>query len=262
MKITFLGTCSGTEPMPNMHQTSFVIEIGNAYYWFDAGEGCGYTAYTHGIDVTRVRALFISHVHIDHVGGLPHLIFTMNKVEGRYGLSHINDGNIDVFIPNPKTLEAALYLANDGRLNHGNEKHSGVNMIAHRVCDGVAYEDENVKITALHSTHIKGDGENGEWNAFSYLIEADGKRVIYSGDVGSPTDFDALIGDGCDLLIMENGHHKISDVLDYMQERKIKKLLFNHHGREMIADRAAAKQKITERGLNADICYDGMIQSL
>lgn len=261
MKITFLGTCSGTEPMPNMHHTSFVVEIGGSCYWFDAGEGCGHTAYTHGIDVTRVRSIFISHVHIDHIGGLPHLIFAMNKVESRYNLSHINGGNVDVFIPNPKIVDAALYIARDGNLNHA-AKNGGVNLIAHRVCDGVAFEDENIKVTALHSSHIKGDGINGEWNAFSYLIEADGKRVIYSGDVGAPTDFDALIGDGCDLLIMETGHHKVSDVLDYMQKRKIKKLLFNHHGREIIADRAAAKQKITERGVNADICYDGMVQSL
>ena len=62
LTLTFLGTCSGTEPMPGRHHQSFVIEAGGIYYWFDAGENCAHRAYTSGIDVTRVRAVFISHI--------------------------------------------------------------------------------------------------------------------------------------------------------------------------------------------------------
>ena len=70
MKIYYLGTCSGTEPMKGTHQTSFVIEIDGALYWFDAGEGCAHTAVTvAGLDITKTEALFISHPHIDHTGG-------------------------------------------------------------------------------------------------------------------------------------------------------------------------------------------------
>ena len=78
--IIFLGTCSGTEPMPGRHHSSVVFEINGTYYWFDAGESCSHTAYTSGIDVTRIRAIFISHMHIDHVGGLANLIFTDHAV--------------------------------------------------------------------------------------------------------------------------------------------------------------------------------------
>ena len=59
-KIHFLGTCSGTEPMPDMHHCSIVMEIGAAIYWFDAGENCSHRAYTTGIDIMKTRALFIS----------------------------------------------------------------------------------------------------------------------------------------------------------------------------------------------------------
>lgn len=36
--IIFLGTCSGTEPMPGRHHSSVVFEINGTYYWFDAAE--------------------------------------------------------------------------------------------------------------------------------------------------------------------------------------------------------------------------------
>ena len=46
--------------MPERHHQSFVVEVGGLYYWFDAGENCSHRAYTSGIDVTRVCAVFIS----------------------------------------------------------------------------------------------------------------------------------------------------------------------------------------------------------
>ena len=60
MKIYFLGTCAGTEPMPTRRHMSFVIESDQRYYWFDAGEGCSYTGHNLGIDLLAVKSIFIS----------------------------------------------------------------------------------------------------------------------------------------------------------------------------------------------------------
>ena len=51
--------------MPNRRHTSFVIEHRGGVYWFDAGEGCAYTAHLLGVDLLAVQAIFISHVHMD-----------------------------------------------------------------------------------------------------------------------------------------------------------------------------------------------------
>lgn len=51
MRITFTGTCSGTEPMAGRHHCSFVIEHNLGVYWFDAGECCSHTGYLAREDV-------------------------------------------------------------------------------------------------------------------------------------------------------------------------------------------------------------------
>ena len=97
MKIHFLGTCSGTEPYPGRHHSSFVIEYDQRLYWFDAGEGCGHTAHVMGLNTLSTEAMFISHPHIDHTGGLPHLVWMLKKLESRTEEPISNQ--IDVFRP-------------------------------------------------------------------------------------------------------------------------------------------------------------------
>ena len=256
MKIHFIGTCSGTEPMPNMHHCCLVFEINGTYYWFDAGENCSHTAYTKmGIDLSHVRCVFISHPHIDHIGGLANLLYNLNKLVWRKIPHEDNGGVVNFFLPSEELFGLVKKLAFLDRASFP------LTMNDYLVKDGLIYEDENIRVTALHTTHLREDGSNG-WHAYSYLIEAEGKRVVFSGDVGNYEELDAQIGDGVDILIAETGHHKVSDVLDYMESRNIKKLIFNHHGREIINDRPSAQALIDSRALNAVIASDCLVEEL
>lgn len=240
-EIYFLGTLSGTEPFEGMHHCSLVIEAGGMNYWFDAGEGCAYTAHTMGLDVLNTRALFVSHPHPDHTCGLPHLLLVLVKLIRRLKRQLIFKNRLDVFFPGLKTFEGAKILFKTFEL----KDQWRFEMVEHEMQDGLLFEDENIRVSALHNRHMKEDGSKG-WHSYSFLIEVAGKRVVFSGDVLSSDELDPLVKDGCDLLIHETGHHPVSDVCEYAIDRKVGTLFFNHHGREIINGREEAEKLVAE----------------
>ena len=261
MKIYYVGTCSGTEPMAGMHHTSIAIECGNSLYWFDAGEGCAHTAYTLGMDVMSSRAIFVSHPHIDHIGSLANLLSLFGKLIGHYGLKLAHGNEVKVFFPGLELFGAVKSVA-FGNCPGGTKRFV---ITEEELRDGVIYKDENIRVTAVHNRHLNEDGSKG-WHSYSFLIEGEEKRVVFSGDVKESSELDALLSEGCDLLIHETGHHAVTDVCDYAAKMGVKALRFTHHGRDIIENRADREQDVLEyskkRGISIRICSDGDAEAI
>jgi len=99
-------------------------------------------------------------------------------------------------------------------------------------------------------------------SSFSFLIEADSERIIYSGDVRSPKEMDPFVEEGCDRLIMETGHHSVSDVCEYAISKKVKHVYFNHHGRQILnhpkESKALMEDYENQSNTAFHLCFDGM----
>jgi ribonuclease Z len=78
--VTILGS-SSAKPTPNRNPSAQVVNIHEQYYLVDAGEGVQQQLVRYGVNPLKLRAVFISHLHGDHIFGLFPLISTL----GLYG---------------------------------------------------------------------------------------------------------------------------------------------------------------------------------
>lgn len=87
MKLTILGCYSAT-PRTLTNPTSQLLEIRNHMFLIDCGEGTQVQLRKHKLKFSRIKHIFISHLHGDHFFGLPGLISTF-RLLGRESKLHI-----------------------------------------------------------------------------------------------------------------------------------------------------------------------------
>jgi ribonuclease Z len=75
MKLTILG-CHSATPRTNTNPTSQVLEIKNHMFLIDCGEGTQVELRRNKVKFSRIKHIFISHLHGDHYFGLIGLIST------------------------------------------------------------------------------------------------------------------------------------------------------------------------------------------
>lgn len=225
-KIYLFGSCSGTEHEIGRHHTSFALEVGEDLYWFDAGENCSYTATEMGLDLLKVKAVFISHPHIDHVGGLPVFLAMQRKL---VAVRKVERVPLDVFLPCRGTWDGIMEMLKYTE----HQFYCPFPLTARTVADGVIFDDGQVRVTAFHNHHMP-QNEDGSYYSYTYRVETEGKSFVFSGDVKGVEDLGGAVGDECDLLLMETGHHKVEDVCRYVESAPIGRLIFVHHGRAIL----------------------------
>ena len=92
LKVTILGSASA-KPTVNTHPSAQIVNANEQYFLVDAGEGVQQQMFRNGINPLKLRAVFISHLHGDHVYGLFPLLSTL----GLYG----RQTPLTVYAPHP-----------------------------------------------------------------------------------------------------------------------------------------------------------------
>ena len=219
MKLTFFGTSHGT-PSAERFCSCLALEIGESIYIIDAGAPLIDQLYRNGRDPYRVRTIFVSHTHGDHIDGIPRFISLMDS-RPQY------DG-VDVYLPEQKVADAIVNLveAASGR------PMKGQNVRMHSFDETFLYEDEKLRLSVIPNGHLSGRKDTYDRPSYSFVIEAEGKRVIYTGDLSTNircNDFPMIaIDEPSDLLICEMAHFLMEHITPYIERCKTKKLCFTH----------------------------------
>lgn len=197
IKVTLLGTGTPT-PRLSSFSASILVEAGDEKLLFDLGRGSTMRLYQKRIALSAITAHFLTHLHSDHIVGLPDMWLSgwlPTPWGGRKTPMVIfgPKGTVDM------TGNLTKAFAEDIRIRTADEhlKPEGIAFAATDIRPGVVYEEGGVMVSVIEVNH-------GELirPAFGYMIEFDGKKVVLSGD----TKYDeriAAAAANADLIVHE-----------------------------------------------------------
>jgi Cft2 family RNA processing exonuclease len=241
MKIDFYGT-SNANPHPDRRQSGILFTIGQDHYLFDCGDGIPSALWNDSaVCLNRIHAVFFSHRHADHLGGLPALLLLLHqRIKNS---SKLQPGmGIDRKLPpsTPKSNEFLIFLpGGTEQANFFAELMEIMHMADFEMAfhdrilafqgDSQLYHDKNLQVISFPTFHCLDS--SGFW------ITVENKTIIYSGDIQNPDVIKKVIGSkAIDLLIIENAHFPTKKISDALIGLNIKQIIVTHRKDENIAN--------------------------
>ena len=242
MKLYTLGTSHGGTEVGRSCSAN-LLQYGDDFYLFDCGGDVEKTMKDMNLPIGRIKALFISHMHSDHIGN-------MHSVAKCFvcGYSKM-DTVLKIHMPGDDAVSAFRVWAEAMCLNPDSPK-----LILNSFSEGMVYSDENIKVTAVKTEHLKGV----EKPSYAFTVEtADGKNFLYTGDLSC--DFhdypEIIFQKDFDLILSELVHFDIEKNLDTIIKSRTKKLIFTHLAPRNISVIESVRERFP---FEVIIAHDGM----
>jgi len=173
-----LGTAAAI-PTSERHLSALAVERKGRVLLFDCGEGTQYRLLHAGLNRARVDAVFVTHMHGDHVYGVPGLAATVGQLQRTEPMTVVG----------PDGLQRFLTAAADVP---GNEVPYGLRIVelAEDVTERVVYETEELTVTARPLEHrVPTFGYRLQEKTRPGRLDADRARAL---GVEDPRKFGAL----------------------------------------------------------------------
>ncbi|MFX1518554.1 MAG: ribonuclease Z [Promethearchaeota archaeon] len=267
MKIIFLGTGAAV-PSKTRKLSSIVIQRKNEILVFDAGEGLQYQLREADINIMKITKIFISHLHGDHIFGLPGLILTLKMYQRKkplylYGPPGILQFLVAVnFISGVMDTEFELLVQEIGEGLVVEEKEywvkatltdHGIYTLAYSITEKSypgKFFPEKARALGIPEgplwSKLKA-GESVQLNDGRIINSSEvvgptrpGKKITYSGDT-RPTKSIILLSQNSDVLIHEatfddtflekakqTGHATAGEAAKIAKDAGVKQLILTH----------------------------------
>jgi len=217
-KVTLLGTGSPA-PVMTRFGPGTLVQVNGQNLVFDAGRGVTQRLFQSKLKLGQVDALFLTHLHSDHVVGIPDLWLT-GWLQAAFGQ---RKGPFVIYGPTGTiNLMDGLQKAYDWdiqtRIKDQKLPKQAVSVEASEIKEGLVYEKDGVRVSAFEVNH----GELIK-PAFGYRIDYAGRSVVISGD----TKFNENLiknATGVDLLI-----HQVAAASPELLKIPVFKVIMAHH---------------------------------
>ena len=214
IKVTLLGT--GT-PQPIMERfgPSILVQAGGQSLLFDAGRGCLQRLHQVNLAYDKLNALFLTHLHSDHIVGLPDLWFTGWLISRRKAplnvFGPIGTANMIKYLQMAFVYDLKIREEDDKAAKEGSK------LLVTEIQQGTIYDNDGVKVIAFEVDHYP------VVPAFGYRIAYNGHSVVLSGDTRYSENL-IKFAKGTDLLI-----HEVAIAPDTLSKSDSRYNILAHH---------------------------------
>jgi ribonuclease Z len=192
--VTLLGSGGGPNPNPKRFGPSTLVQAGGQILLFDCGRGATIRIAQLGIPLGEVRHVFLTHLHSDHVNGVPDLFLSGWAQGGRTPLLIWGPaGTTQMMDYIQKAFDFDIHMRRDIDEKFAKE---GIMVSATDINEGVVFQGNGVTVTAFLVDHRPVEP------AFGYRVDYGGHSVAMSGDTRLSENL-IKFAQGVDVLIHE-----------------------------------------------------------
>lgn len=264
--IKFFGT-SNANPHPDRRQSGILLTINDNHYLFDCGDSIPSALWNDpSVNLNQLHAVFFTHRHPDHIGGLPNLLLLLHqRIKNS---KKIQPGaSIERVIPpkNKDKPEFAIFIPGSPELGPFFEKMTEYMHIADNETaymkkffsfreNTTIYKDQNIEITTFPTFHCP--------DACGFLIKVGDKTILYSGDIKHPMYIGEILHEQLiDIVIIESAHFPPTAITEILKDFPIKTIIITHRKDEYLANPEKNCVELQELKKNSEVILaeDGLI---
>ena len=224
--IVFIGTSSGKTSLKRFH-SSLLVKSHSFNLLIDCGDGTSKALLSQGISLELIDGILFSHLHPDHSGGFASLIVQMKQLKRTKKLKIFCHKNLT------ETLRMFLYQSfvfterSSFEIEYCEFEHGEKIVLS-----------EDFTFVSKQNSHLdeyvgyRNEKKTG-FACSSFLLMLGGRKVYYSGDIGSNEDLTLFKDQKPEIVITETTHIKWENILDFIEANQPEKVYLTHLSNEL-----------------------------